>query len=211
MKKLVIIGAGGCGREVLQWAKDINKSKPTWGSFEFIDDNLEALNGKTCDAPLHKKIQGYQPEKDADYICCIAKSDLRKNIVESFEANGAHFINIIHPTAVVSSSSKLGKAVVLYPFSIVSDNALIEDGCIINMYSSVAHDSVVGEYSTISAHCDITGMCKVGKYVFMGTSSQMIPSSRIGDNAYICAGSMVMGRVKENTKVMGNPARKINI
>ena len=25
MKNLVIIGAGGCGREVLQWAKDINR------------------------------------------------------------------------------------------------------------------------------------------------------------------------------------------
>lgn len=211
MKKLVIIGAGGCGREVLQWARDINEKKPTWGSFEFIDDNLEALNGKNCDVPLNKKIQGYKPEKDADYICCIANSNIRKNIVESFESFGANFVSIIHPTAVIADNCKIGNASVIYPYAIVSDNADIEKGCIINMYSSVAHDSVVGEYSTVSAHCDITGMCKVGKFVFMGTSSQMIPSSRIGDNAYICAGSMVMGRVKENTKVMGNPARKLNI
>ena len=210
MKKLIIIGAGGCGREVLQWAKDANKLKQKWDSFEFIDDNLSALDGKKCDVVLKSKIQDYEPKTDEEFICCIANSVIRRKIVETLKSKGARFVNVIHPTAIVSDSCILGECVILYPFSLVSDNAVVEDGCIINMYSSVAHDSLVGSYSTISAHCDITGMCRLGNNVFMGTSSHMIPSSRIGDNAYICAGSTVMGRVKENTKVMGNPAKKLN-
>ena len=211
MRSLIIIGAGGCGREVLQWAKDINRVTPRWSSFGFIDDNLEALNDKICDVKIKAKIEGYTPLADEDFVCCIGNSIIRKKIIETLSSKGANFVNIIHPTAVVSDSSKIGEAVVLYPFSLISDNAVIGNGCIVNMYSSIAHDSTLGEYCTISAHCDVTGMCKLGNNVFMGTSSQMIPSSRIGDNAYIAAGSMVMGRVKENTKVMGNPAKKLNI
>lgn len=49
MKDLLIIGAGGFGREVLQWIKDINKQKLTRNSIGFIDDNLNALDNLKCD------------------------------------------------------------------------------------------------------------------------------------------------------------------
>lgn len=114
---------------------------------------------------------------------------------------------MIHPDAVVADSSTVGEGVIVYPFAIISDNAVIGDGCIINMYSSVAHDSVLGKYCTISAHCDITGMCNLGDCVFMGTTSNMVPGTQIGNDAYICAGSTVMGRVRKEVKVLGNPAK----
>ncbi len=50
-------------------------------------------------------------------------------------------------------------------------------------------------------------MCKVGNHVFMGTTSNIVPSSKIGDNVYICAGSTVAGRVRSGMKVLGNPAK----
>lgn len=48
MKNLVIIGAGGCGRELLQIAKDINKIEMKWNIKGFLDyDNTSLLN-KIC-------------------------------------------------------------------------------------------------------------------------------------------------------------------
>ena len=78
------------------------------------------------------------------------------------------------------------------------------------MYSSVAHDSVLGEYCTVSAHCDVTGMCRLGDRVFMGSTSHVVPGTRIGDDVYICAGSTVMTRVRNGKKVLGNPARIVD-
>lgn len=209
MKNLIIIAAGGCGREVLQWAKDINKLSPRWNIIGFLDDNPNALEGKECTISIISKVDDYQPDASDEFVCCIGNSEVRKLVIEKMKAKGASFVNIIHPNAVIADSCKLGNGVIIYPFALVSDNAVIGDGCIINMYSSIAHDSVLGEYCTISAHCDVTGMCRLGDRVFMGTTSQVVPGTKVGDDAYICAGSTVMTRVRPGVKMLGNPARLV--
>ncbi len=206
MKNLVLIGAGGCGREVLQIAKDINKQSPTWNIKGFIDDHLDALDGKVCDVSVLSKIEEYEISEDDEFICCIGSSAARKSVIQMLEAKGAVFTTVIHPNACIADSCSIGKGVIIYPYALISDNAVIGDGCIINMYSSVAHDSSLGEYCTISAHCDVTGMCTLGERVFMGSTSHIVPGSRIGNDVYICAGSTVMTRVRDGKKVMGNPA-----
>ena len=210
MKNLIIIGAGGCGREILQWAKDINEKEKKWNIKGFLDDDLNALDGKKCDVTILAKVDDYNISEDDVFTCGIGNSKIRKMVIEKMEGKGAEFINIVHPNAIVADSCTLGKAVVIYPYALISDNAVVGDGCIVNMYSSVAHDSILGEYCTISAHCDITGMCKLGDRVFMGTTSNMVPSSKIGNDVYICAGSTVMTRLRDGVKVLGNPAKKIN-
>lgn len=211
MKNLIIIGAGGCGREVLQIAKDVNKAEPTWNIKGFLDDRSDALDNLRCDVTVIGSTDSYIPQSDDQFVCCIGNSAVRKMIIEKMEAKGAEFVSVIHPMALVADSALLGKSVILYPFSIVSDNAEIGDGCIINMHSTVAHDSKLGEYCTISAHCDVTGMCTVGARVFMGSGARMVPSSKIGDDVFICAGSTVMSRLKSGVKVIGVPAKKITL
>lgn len=207
MKDLVIIGAGGCGCEVLQWAKNINKVKVRWNIKGFIDDNLNALDGKKCSVGIISKIEEYCIQPNDEFVCCIGNSNIRKTVVEKLKAKGAVFATLIHPNAVIADSCMLGEGVIIYPYALISDNAIIGDGCIINMHSSVAHDSVLGKYCTISAHCDVTGMCTLGDRVFMGSTSHVVPNSKIGDDVYICAGSTVMTRVRSGMKVLGNPAK----
>lgn len=207
MKNLIIIAAGGCGREVLQWARDINEAEPRWTIKGFIDDNPDALEGKICSVSVISSVDDYQIEPDDEFVCCIGNSVVRKMVVEKMKAKGAAFVNIIHPNAVIADSCTLGEGVIIYPYALISDNAVIGDGCIINMHSSVAHDSVLGEYCTISAHCDITGMCTLGDRVFMGSTTQVVPGTKVGDDVYICAGSTVMTRVRKGMKMLGNPAK----
>ena len=44
MKKLLIIGAGGLGREVAQYVKDINQIKPSFELLGFIDSDPDKKN-----------------------------------------------------------------------------------------------------------------------------------------------------------------------
>lgn len=207
MKNLIIIGAGGCGREVLQWVKDINKRDRGWIIKGFIDDNLNALENKRCDIGVISGVDDYDIQPDDEFVCCIGNGKIRKDIIERLKNKGAKIISIIHPTANVAETALIGEGVIIYPYALISDNTAIGDGVIINMYSSVAHDSIIGNYCTISAHCDITGACVLGENVFMGTTSNIVPTGKIADDVYICAGSTVMGTVRKGRKVMGNPAR----
>ena len=209
MKNLIIIAAGGCGREVLQWAKDVNEDSaaPRWNIKGFLDDNANALDGKICDVGIISSIDDYIIEKDDVFVCCIGNGAIRRAVVEKMKRKGASFTQIIHPTAILSDNCRLGEGVIIYPYALISDNAVVGDQCIVNMYSSIAHDSVLGRYCTVSAHCDITGMCRLGENVFMGTSSNMVPGTVIDDDAYICAGSTVMSKIRKGLKVLGNPAK----
>lgn len=209
MKNLIIIGAGGCGREVLQIAKDVNRLHPTWNIKGFLDDRADALDGLRCDVTVIGSTESYVPQPDDQFVCCIGNSEVRKAIIDKMSEKGAEFVNVIHPTSLIADSALLGKAVILYPYSIISDNAEIGDGCIVNMHSTIAHDSKLGEYCTISAHCDVTGMCTVGARVFMGSGARMVPGSKVGNDVFICAGSTVMSRLKDGAKVIGVPAKRI--
>ena len=209
MKNLIIIGAGGCGREVLQWAKDVNRHNQIWNIKGFLDDNKNALCGKKCDIEVISSVDEYVIQPEDVFACAIGNSIIRRLVMEKMRVKGANFVNLIHPTSFVTDSFTLGYGIILYPYSIISDNAVVSDGCIINMHSSVAHDSFVGAYTTVSAYCDITGNCKIGEEVFMGTSVKMAPGTKIGNKAFLCAGSIIMTRVKDGVKVMGNPAKKM--
>lgn len=211
MKNLILIGAGGCGREVLQIAKAVNRLNLTWSIKGFLDDRTDALDRLRCDVTVIGNVETYIPQPDDQFVCCIGNSAVRKMIIDKMKAKDAEFVNIIHPTALIADSALIGKAVILYPYSIISDNAEIGDGCIVNMHSTIAHDSKLGEYCTISAHCDVTGMCTVGNRVFMGSGARIVPNSKIGDDVFICAGSTVMSRVKNGMKVLGTPAKRITL
>lgn len=89
MKNLIIIAAGGCGREVLQWAKDINKISPKWKIKGFLDDDLTALDHVVCDVKVLAKIDDYVIESDDEFTCCIGNSDIRKDVIERLKKKGA--------------------------------------------------------------------------------------------------------------------------
>ena len=57
MKDLIIVGASGFGRELVQWVEDINKETREWNILGFIDDNPNALDGYLCDYSIIGDIQ----------------------------------------------------------------------------------------------------------------------------------------------------------
>ena len=61
---LIIVGASGFGREVLQIVKDINKKQFTWNILGFLDDNLKALEGYSCDYEVIGTIKDWKPKED---------------------------------------------------------------------------------------------------------------------------------------------------
>lgn len=209
MKEIIIVGAGGFGRELLQWIKDINKVDCKWRIKGFIDDNLKALEGYECDYSVIGKISDWQPSENEVFACAIAEPKTKERVVTILRERGAIFEKVIHPTAIIGSFNKIGEGFVAYPNSVITVNAKI-GGYVTLLISAIGHDAVVGDFTTISSYCDITGGVKIGKRVFLGSHVTIVPQRKIGDNAYLGAGSVVVANIKENKKVMGNPARKIN-
>lgn len=206
MKKMIIIGAGGFGRELLQWIKDINAVKPTWEIAGFIDDNLNALDKIECDYKIIGTISDWQPKEDEEFALALGAPEIKEKISKMMKQRGAKFPAIIHPTAIITPFSTYGEGLVMFPYSKLSVNSCVGDFVTI-LSSGVGHDVQIGDYSTISGMCSVLRNVTIGKRVFLAAGVSLAQDVIIGDDVYIGLGSVVLKDIKQNARVFGNPAR----
>ncbi len=210
LKDLIIVGAGGMGRELLQWIKDINTVEPEWNILGFIDDNDKALDEKKCDYRIIGSISEWDVKDDQYFAMAIAEPTTKEKVVRILKNRGAEFATIIHPKARIGQFNEIGEGSVLYPDASLSVN--IKIGSFVTLLgSTVGHDAEIGDFSSIMGNCNINGNVKIGKRVFFGCQVITVPSRKIGDDAYVGAGSVVMTNIRKNSKVMGYPAKKYEL
>lgn len=212
MKDLIIIGAGGLGREALEIALDIQEQqKPDWKVKGFITDIPGDFSKKdTLGYEIIDTIAEHHICSDAVYVFAIADIPFKIKTTKEFLSKGAKFVNLIHPSAVLGRTVKLGTGDVISPRVTITSNVKIGDFVRIGGGTSVGHDAEIGDYSSISGICGINGYVQIGQGVFMGSNAAICPKAKIGDFAYVGTGSVVLRKVNANTKVFGNPAKKID-
>jgi len=210
MKELIIVGAGGLGRELLLWIEIINREHQQWQVKGFIDDNLKVLEGYACDYGVIGRIDNWQPGKNEVFACAVADPKAKEKVVTVLKSKGAFFERIIHPTAFTGKHNKIGEGVVMYPKAQLTVNVTIGD--FVTLFSSsLGHDVTIGDYSTISPFCLLNGNVQVGKRVFMGSHVTVVPGRKIGDDAFLAPGSVIVSNIRPNKKVMGNPAKTMRV
>ena len=206
MEKIIIVGAGGFGRELLWWIKDINKAQNKWKILGFIDDNPNALEGYDCDYKIIGSIKDWQPKEDEVFALAFGSPILKRKIVGILKAKGAKFATIIHPTAMLSEFAKVGEGLIMFPHSKISCNTTIGDFVTL-LATPIGHDTFVGDYTVISGGCNIVRNVKIGKDVFLAAGVCIAQDLVIGDGAYLGLGSVVLKDVPAGATVFGNPAR----
>lgn len=208
MKKIIIVGAGGFGRELLQWIKDINEVKPTWEIAGFLDDDLHALDEYEYDIPIIGTIKDWQPKEDEVFALAFGSPELKRKIVEILKVKCAKFANVIHPTAMLSEFAHYGEGLIMFPYSKLSCNSTVGDFVTI-LSTMIGHDTIIGDYTVISGGCNIVRNVVIGNDVFLAAGVSIAQDIHIGDNCYLGLGSVVLKDVQPNSKTFGNPARTI--
>lgn len=210
MKEIIIVGAGGFGRELLQWIKDINKIKKTWIIKGFIDDNLNALDKYKVDTPIIGTISDWIPKPEEVFAIALGSPDLKRRIVSILKSKSANFVSIIHPTALLSEYSKYGEGLIMFPYSKLSCNSEVGDFVTI-LSSMIGHDTIIGDFTVVSGGCNIIRDVVIGKNVFISAGVSIAQGISIGDDSFIGLGSVVINNVNANSKVFGNPSRSVPI
>lgn len=206
--RLILVGAGGFGRELINWAEDA-AAQGGQAFAGYLDMHADVLAGSAYALPWLGTPDGYAPQAGDEFVIAIGDPAGKRAVVEQLRARGARFARLIHPSAVVARTAVLGEGVVLCPHSMVSADARVGDFVAVNTLSSVGHDAVVGAYTTLSGHVDLTGYVQVGEGCFFGSGARVLPKVKVGARARIGAGATIMRNVAEDATMFTMPAKKL--
>lgn len=191
MKDIVIIGAGGIGREVAYFIEEINEISPTWNIIGFIDENIEIHNKELNGYKVLGGLNALTELNVKPYVVvAIANCTVKKKIVERLEGK-FDFATIIYPTVKVSKYIEIGKGSIIYPGVILTVNTKIGNHVLLSGNCGIGHDTVIGDYSSVLWGSNFSGYDNVGESCFIGVGTKVIQGINISDGNRISAGMTV--------------------
>lgn len=206
---LIIVGAGGMGREIYTWLSQDIQGKPNCRIKGFIDDDLNALENYEYPVKIIGRISDYKPNPQEQFVLSILDPKIKKQIANLLLKKDARFYSLIHPTAIIGHNVTLGIGAIVCPYCILTNDIAIGDFVFMNTNSTVGHDSRIGDYTSINGKVEITGNSEVGSECIFGVGAKLIPGRKIANGATVGAGSVVIRNVNSAKTVFGNPAKSI--
>ncbi len=141
----------------------------------------------------------------------ITTSDNRVKLghIEQARKAGFELINAIHPTANLLEKSVLGKNVIVFARAIIGYKAELCDGVQVGINAQLDHHCIARECSVIGPGVVAAGNVTIGKCATVWTNATIINRIRIGDDAVVGAGSVVLKDIDAGDVAAGVPARSI--
>ena len=211
MKDIVIIGAGGVGRETAWIIEQINIRKPTWNIVGFVDDNEEIWNTEINGYKVIGNLSYLNDLENKPYvIIAIANYKVKKSIVNKLE-DRFQFATIVYPDVYLNRTIEIGNGSIIYPGVIITTNIRIGNHVIVSPKCGIGHDSVIEDYVSLLWNVNVSGFDVIEEGVMIGSGATIIQGKNIGKEAIVGAGAVVIRDIEGESVNVGVPANKVRL
>lgn len=206
VRRILIVGAGGFGREVLRWARD------AWPDHAdkiagFLSADPSVLRDYETGVPLLGSPAAFMPEPGDGFLLAIGIPGVRRRVTEDLERRGALFLTLVHPTAIVLPTATIGNGSIVCPYAIVSDACRLGRFVLMNYHSSLGHDATAGDFSVLSPYATLGGNAHIEDDVFLGLHASVGPGKTVGSGSRVSANSCALANAPPASIVFGVPGR----
>ena len=147
-----------------------------------------------------------QLAENSELLICLGHNPLRKKMFYSISHNPA---TVVHDTAVISPSAKLGEGTMIFHSVNIQAAATIGKSVIANTACSIDHHCNIGDFCHIAPHVTLCGNVTLGEGVDVGAGAVVLPNLTIGKGSIIGAGAVVRENIPEYSVAVGVPAKVI--
>ncbi len=209
MKPLIIVGAGGFGRETAALVEDINQFSPEWDLKGFVDDRPDLHGGQIMDVPVLGSIDWLASQSGLNYVIAVGDSQVRRGIGERLLGSSIEPATLIHPSASFHHTTLIGSGSIVCRGATLTVS--IELGChvIVNLHGTIGHDAQLGDYVTLHPGVHVSGCATIGEATELGTGAVILPGVHVGRGAIIGAGAVVNTPLPDRCTAVGVPARPL--
>jgi len=207
-RDLVLVGGGALAREIHDWfAPGLAAQGRRFVGY--LDDGEAPLRARGRDLPQLGRLADHRPDPARGLVMAIGAPAGKRAVAERLVAAGGRFAALLHPSAWIAASARIGEGVVASVFAHVSADAVLEDFAMLNGHASVGHDVRLGAFSTLSGHVDLTGAVRIGEGCFLGSGARVLPGLTLGAGCTVGAGAVVMRDAPAGSTLYAAPARRL--
>jgi sugar O-acyltransferase (sialic acid O-acetyltransferase NeuD family) len=210
MKDIVIIGAGGFGREVKIIIDAINKETPTYNFLGYYDDTIEK-GTLVNNFPILGSVNELNNLNTEICVALgignpIAKSTIINNLINKL----LYFPSLIHPSVFVSDDDVLiDDGCIICAGTIITCNIKIRRFVTLNLMCTVGHDTIIDDFASFMPSVNISGEVHIHEKVYVGTGAKIINKLTIGKETIVGAGAVVSKSLPDYCTAVGIPAKPI--
>ena len=209
-RKLVILGAGDLGREILYAARE-GCERFSGCSYEgscFIDEDPEKLSTGLEGLKIlsYEELPAELCDR-SDVICAVGSpADREKMVRRALEvAPQASFARVIHSSAVLMPGVELGAGTFVAPGATIAIASKLADHVLINQGALIGHDCSIGDFSVICPGVILSGRTQISAGAFLGSGALTYPGVRIGRGCTASALATLSRHLKDGKKAIAKP------
>jgi sugar O-acyltransferase (sialic acid O-acetyltransferase NeuD family) len=209
-RELVVVGAGGFGRETVEAVRALNACGAGWRLLGYLDDD-PALAGTIIDGtPVLGGITELKSLPAALVVVCTGRPDnyaSRPRIVQALDLPAERYATIVHPTASVSASSQVGPGSVLLAHTALTAAVSVGSHVAVMPHVTLTHDDVVADFATLASGARLGGGVRIGRGAYLGAGALVREGRTVGPWALVGMGAVVTTDIPAGQVWAGVPAR----
>ncbi len=212
MRKLVVVGCGGLGREVLWAARAENAAAASTARREllgFVDDNPKVQGQVLCDVPVLGPLAWLESAeaKGVEVTIAVGSTNIRRRIAEQIERWGLRGGTVRFPSVTMSDYVTVGEGSMLLGYSVLTTQITIGRHVLINLNVTIGHDVQIGDFCTLNPGVQVSGGVTLGDGVNLGTGAALIQGVSVGAWSVVGAGAVVTQDMPARAVIVGVPGK----
>jgi len=175
-ENIVLLGAGGHGRDVLDAAQAQGRHV-----IGFIDEN-DKIHGQTMNRVcVLGGLEWLLQHRDIQVILTVGDPKVRKKLAEFIDRHDLALARpIIHPSAVISNDAHVGDGSVVLAGTAIQPQVKIGRHVYISTVSTLGHDTIVEDFVSTNPGVQVGGQTILGIGSFIGIGATVLPRIQIG-------------------------------
>lgn len=195
-----VLGGGAHGKVVVSTLLEAG-----WNIAGILDENQLLWGSSVMDIKVMGSFDILEDLEKPEAIIAIGANAVRKTIASRFEH--VRWMTVIHPSAYVHPSVKLGHGSTVFAGSVVQPDVVIGDHSIINSSCSIDHDSIIADFVHCGPGTVLGSNVNLEEGAFMGINSSALPEVSVGAWSIVGAGGVAIRDIPPRSLAIGVPAR----
>jgi sugar O-acyltransferase (sialic acid O-acetyltransferase NeuD family) len=186
LPKIVIVGAGGHGAELLQ----IVREQRSFEVVGFIDREYKEKK-EYCGLPvlggdeILGDLRGQGVENVLIAAGWIKDASIRERIFDQCVHANLAFPSVVHKSAIVYPSAQISAGCQIFANAVIGSDAFLDFGVVVNNSSVVSHDCRIGRLTHIAPGAMLAGKVTVGSGCLIGMNTSIFIGVTVSDYSII--------------------------